>query len=121
MDDRVRLLAKGTLIGLGDSGEARAGLVGCRTVGDDRHEGEIELRENAAYFVVATASDRDDVRLVEVTAPAGAPARLVLEHYFPGKGCAVTDDYKGALVLLLEGPVGARPPKVEIRDVPEPC
>jgi hypothetical protein len=78
------------------------------------------VREGHSYFVLDTGADRYDVTLVDVGRSAAATA-LRAELTVDGDGCASTDEYRGQLVLLIEGPPGAAVPEVTLDEVPTGC
>lgn len=100
-------------VDIGTGAVAREALDGCPIPDGTR------IDDDHTYLVVATNTDRDEVRLVGVE--QGDPAKLTVEWYYPGHGCGVTSEWRGRLVLVLEGPSGASTTDVAVHEVPEPC
>lgn len=113
--DPLNDMEQGDVVALGD--DPAALLTTARCVSGDPASGNGRppvVSPDASYFVAFTGADRIDVTLVDVDA-AATPARLVAEHTVNGDGCAVTADYRGQLMLLIEGPADSPVPRVEVR------
>lgn len=119
--DRLSRLRPGEVVPLGDDPAGLLETARC-TSNDDRAGGAglPEIEFDRPYFVVFTGGDRLDVVLVEVDADAD-PVALVVEHQVVGPGCGQTDDYRGQLMLLIEGPADATTPTVRLKEVPLGC
>ncbi len=110
-------LGRGEVLDLGQDPGTPLGTGRCR-----RLDGSVlDLSDvGVTWFAVGTASDREGVALAEVDADV-QPARLVVEHLVPGDGCGVTADWRGRLVLLVQGPAEATAPAVRLVEVQGPC
>lgn len=88
-----------------------------------RTDGEpIELfpTKDLSYFAVGTLRDRIDVSLVGGDA-VSRPVRLDAAVSVPADGCGRDAQFRGRLVLLIEGPPDAEPPHVDLREVDVRC
>lgn len=116
------------IIDLGDGAAGIDELDGCVEVvpdasgmGQTRRDTPLILDEDHRYFVVPTYGDRMNVRLADVETQGDGSVRLHVQYLHPGPRCAVTDEYRGSLVLLVSAPIGVDTPSVELEKVPDPC
>lgn len=117
---RLAGLGRAELRRLGGDPRTVLAAAGCRRDGGRADGGGPGWEPGHTWFVVGTDADRFGVRLVGVDGRRRAP-HLDVELDVLADGCATTADYRGALVLLVRAPPGARTPEVELREVPTPC
>lgn len=116
------------IVDLGDSEAVSDELVGCSEIAAGASAVTHRYRDitvvpddDHRYFIVPTYGDRINARLAALEMSDGGSVRLRVQVLVPGPTCAVTDEYRGSLVLLVTAPAGAEVPSVTIDKVPEPC
>lgn len=89
---------------------------GCTKVSDDASStiDVSESSEGARYFLAVTKADRNTVRLVDVDTAAPVVS-LTVEHHTPAPDCLVTTEWRGHLLLLIEGPGEVETPSVTMQ------
>lgn len=86
--------------------------------------------DERSWWVVPTSADRFEVTgtvtepvpaAADTTPPGAAPVHITLAHHSVGDGCMTTEEYRGELVAIIEGPLGAPRPTIEQHKEPQPC
>lgn len=114
---------RGEVIELTGQVDSFVTLHNCHTIDDPTdanrddtlaHEGITE-DPDVGYFIVVMASDRHDVRLVQIDLEA-LSTHLTVEHHVSGPQCVETADWRGHLLLLVEAPSEAPVPTVTLHE-----